>query len=90
MAMETWTRECAPFLPNFAVFAILAQVRNTISRWGKEPTQLGRATLVAYEEGSIALGFGICSYLYNSKIIPFTMRATLPNFVFLAVFCPVA
>ena len=36
--MEMWDRECGPFRPNFAVFAILGQVGNTISPWGKGPS----------------------------------------------------
>ena len=50
MAMEIWNRECGPFRPNFAVFAILCQVRNTISPWRKEPSQRKVAALVAYDQ----------------------------------------
>ena len=35
MTMEIWDRESGPFRPIFAVFAILGQVGNTISPWGK-------------------------------------------------------
>ena len=39
MTMDVWDRERGPFRPIFAVFAISGQVENTISPWGKEPTQ---------------------------------------------------
>ena len=37
MTMEIMDRECGPFRPIFAVFAILGQFGNTISPWGKGP-----------------------------------------------------
>ena len=88
MGMETCDRECGPFRPYFAVFAILDQFGNTISPWGKGPSQECRAILVAYDRGSIALGFRICSSGL-AGVLQLTVRATLPNFVFLDVFCPV-
>ena len=39
MATEIWDRECGPFRPNFAFFAIVRHVGNTISRSGKRPSQ---------------------------------------------------
>ena len=56
-AMEIWDRECGPFGPNFPVFAILRQVGNTRSPWGKRPSQKKKAIIVAYDQGSIGLGF---------------------------------
>ena len=89
MTMETWDRACGPVRPIFAVFAILGQVGNTISRWGKEPCQGEAIILVAYDQGSIALEFCICSFSL-AGIMRLTVRATLPNFAILAVFCAVA
>ena len=34
VAMEIWTHVCGPFLPNFAVFAIVCHIGTTISPWG--------------------------------------------------------
>ena len=42
MAMDIWDRECGPFRPIFAVFAISSQVGNTIFPWGKGPSQEGK------------------------------------------------
>ena len=89
MAMEIRDRDCGPFRPTFAVFVILGQVGNTISPWGKGPSREGRAILVAYEQGSIALGFRICS----SGLAGYMQHMVLPmspNFAFCAVLCPVA
>ena len=61
MTMEIWDRECGPFLPIVAVFAILGQVGNAISPWGKEISRKEVGILVAYDRGSIALKFRICS-----------------------------
>ena len=38
-AMEIWDRECGPFRPDFAVFAVLGHIGNTISACGKAPSQ---------------------------------------------------
>ena len=39
LTMEIWDRECGPFRPIFTVFAMLGQVGNTISPWGKQPSE---------------------------------------------------
>ena len=57
MKMEIWDRDCGPFRPNFAVFATLGEAGNIISPCGKGPGQKENAILVAYAQGSIALGF---------------------------------
>ena len=88
MTMEIWDRECGPFRPISTFFAILGQVGNTISPWGKGPS-VGGAILVAYDQGSIALEFCICSFGL-AGVVRLTVRAMLPNFACLAVFCPVA
>ena len=72
----------------FADFAVLGQVMKTISPWGKGTSQGEGAILVAYDEGSIALEFYICSGGLPG-IMQLTVRATLPNFALLAVCCPV-
>ena len=78
---------CGPFWLNFAVFAILGHVGNTISPWGKGPSQRGGLILVAYDQGSIALRCQICSSdLAGAKHL--TVRAAVPKVTFLAVFCP--
>ena len=87
IAMEIWDRESGPCRPIFAVFAILGQAGNTISPWGKKPSREGVALLVAYDQGSIAQSSCICSSGLAGVMQP-TVRATLPNFAFLAVFCP--
>ena len=89
MTMEIWDRECGLFQPKFAVFAISGLVENTTSPWGKGPSQIEVAVLVGYEQGSIALEFCICAYGLAGVMQP-SVRATLPNFAFLAVFCPIA
>ena len=89
MTMGIRDRECGPFRPIFAVFAILGQVGNTISPCGKRPTQRDLAMLVAYHQGSIGLEFRICTTGLEGVMQP-TVRATLPNFAFPAVSCPVA
>ena len=89
MTMEIWDRECGPFRPIFAVFAILGQVGNTISPRGKRPSQGEVGILVAYDQGSIALAFRICSSGL-AGVMQLTVRATFPNFASLAVFSAVA
>ena len=89
MSMDIWDRACGLFRPIFVVYAVLGQVGKTISPWGKGPSQEGVAILVAYDHGSIALEFRICSPGL-AGVMQLTVRATLPNFAFLAVFCPVA
>ena len=61
MAIEICNRECAPFRPNFTVFAILRHVGNTISPFGKGSRYAESVILVAYEQGSIVIRFCICS-----------------------------
>ena len=49
VAMEIWNHECGPLWPNFAVFAIVCHIGITISPWGKEPSQMEWAHIVAYD-----------------------------------------
>ena len=88
LGMEIWDREYGPLGTRFTVSAILGQVGNTISPWGKGPSQKIGGILVAYFQGSIDIGFRICSSGLAGNVQP-RVRATLPNFQFLAVFCPV-
>ena len=88
MVMEIWYRECGPFMPNFAVLAILGHIGNTMSSWGKGPSREGRAILVAYDQWSIALGFRI----YSSGLVrdmQYTAIALSPNFAYLVVLCSI-
>ena len=87
MTIYIWDRECGPFRPLFAVFAILGQLGNTISPWGKGSSQKPVTLLVAYGEGSIALQFRICSSGL-ARVMLLRVPATLPNSAFLTVFCP--
>ena len=89
MTMEIWNRECGPFRPIFAVFAISGQVGNTISPWGQGPSQRVVATLVADAQGSVALEIRISSFRL-AGVLQLTVCATLPQFAFLALFCPAA
>ena len=73
---------------NFPFFAILGQAGNTISPWSNGPSQERVAILVPYDQGSIALEFSIFSSGL-AEVMQLTVRATLPNFAFFAVFCPV-
>ena len=86
--MEIWDRECGPFRPIFTVFAILGQVENTMSPWGKGPSQEEKAILVGYHQASSSLDFRICSSGL-SGVMQLTVRATMPNFALLALLCPV-
>ena len=61
VAREIWNHECGPFWPNFAVFAIVCQIKTTISPWGKEPSQKGMAIFLAYNQGLNTLEFRVCS-----------------------------
>ena len=61
VAMEIWNRECGPFWPNFAVFAIVCHIGTTISAWCTGSSQEGRAIIVAYDQGLNAIEFRICS-----------------------------
>ena len=91
LAMTTDIRdhEYGPSRPIFAFFAVLGQVENSISPWGKGPSQERSENLLSYDQGSIALEFCICSSSL-AGVMQLSVRATLPNFAFLAVFCPVA
>ena len=61
VAMEIWNHECGPFWPYFAVFAIVCHIGITISPWGTESSQEGKAIIVAYDQGLNAIEFRICS-----------------------------
>ena len=87
MTMEIWDRECGPFRPIFAVFAILGQVGNTISPTGKGPSQEGAAIPVRNNQGSIALEVCICS-CGLAGVMQLTMPATLPKFALLLFSAP--
>ena len=87
MTMEIWHRECWPFGQIFTVFAILGQVGNTISPWGKGRSPKDLAILVPDDQGSIVLEFGIC-FSGLVGVVQLTVRATLLNSAVLAVFCP--
>ena len=62
MAMEIWNRECGPFWPNFAVFVIICHIRLTISPWGTGSSQVGKANIVAYDQGLKAIEVCSCSF----------------------------
>ena len=51
VAMEIWNHECGPFWPDFAVFVIVGHIGTTISPWGKRPSQIEVAIIVAYDQG---------------------------------------
>ena len=51
VTMEIWNHECGPFWPNFAVFAIVCHIGITISPWRTRSSQVGRAIIVAYDQG---------------------------------------
>ena len=53
MTMEIWDRECAPFRPISPVFAIVGNLGNIISPWGKGPSREEVEILVADDQGSI-------------------------------------
>ena len=44
--------------------------------------------VVAYDKGSMALGFRNCS-TGLARVMQLAVRAMLPNFALLAVFCPI-
>ena len=88
VAMEIWNHECGLFWPNFAVFAIVCHIGITISPWGTEPSQKGRANIVAYDRGLDAIEFCICS-LGSSGVIQLLVRSTIPPFAPHVAFCPV-
>ena len=57
VAMEIWNHECGPFWPNFAVFAMVCHIGNTISPWGTGSSQEGWAIIVAYDQEFNAIEF---------------------------------
>ena len=73
--------------PNFATFAILGQVGNTISPQGKGPSQNKRAILVAHDQGLMGQRFRIFSSGL-AGVTQLTVHATLPNLHFLLFFAP--
>ena len=70
-------------------FAIFGQVGNTISPWGKGPSQEAVVIRVPYDQGSISVALCICS-CGLAGVMQLTLRATWLIFAFLAVFCPIA
>ena len=88
LAMEIWNRECGPFWPNFAVFAMVCHIGITISPWGTGSGQEGNANIVAYDQGLNALEFRICSS-GSSGVIQLLVRSTIPPFAPHVAFCPV-
>ena len=84
-AMEIWDRECGPFRPILPSFAILGQFGNTINPWGSRFSQKKWVILVEYHQTSMALELCICSS-HLAGVMQLSVRATLPNFPFLAVF----
>ena len=87
MTMEIWDHLCGPFRRIFAVFAILGQVGNAISPWGKGSSQKPVTAVVAYDQGSILLEVCIC-FSGLAGVMLLRVPATLPTFAFLTVFCP--
>ena len=88
VAIEIWNHECGPFLPNFAVFAIVCHIRITISPWGTGSSQGEMANIVAYDQGLNAIEFRICSS-GSSGVIQLLVRSTIPPFAPHVAFCPV-
>ena len=89
MAMDIWDRECGPFGPSFAVFATLANLGTPYLHGARDLARMKRAILVAYAQGSIALGFDICSSSL-ARLMQLAVCPTSPNFALLALFCPAA
>ena len=77
VAMEIWNHECGPFLPNFAVFAIVCHIGITISPWGTRSSQEEEAYIVAYDQGLNAIEFCICSS-GSSAVIKLLVRSMIP------------
>ena len=88
VAMEIWNHECGPFLPNFAVFAIVCHIGITISPWGTGSSQEGGANIVADDQGLNAIEFRICSS-GSSGVIQLLVRSMIPPFAPHAAFCPI-
>ena len=87
VAMEIWNRECGPFWPNFAVFAIVCHIGTTISPWGTGSSQEGGAIIVAYDQGLNTIEFRICSS-GSSGVIQLLVRSMIRPFAPHAAFCP--
>ena len=88
VAMEIWNHECGPFWPNFAVFAIVCHIGTTISPWGKGPSRMESAILVADDQGLNTIKFRICSFGF-SRVIQLLVRSMIPPFAPHAAFCPI-
>ena len=88
VAMEIWNHECGPFLPYFAVFAIVCHIGITISPWGTESSQKKVANIVAYDQGLNAIEFCICSS-GSFGVIQLLVRSMIPPFAPHAAFCPI-
>ena len=88
VAMEIWNRECGPFWPNFAVFAIVCHIGTTISPWGTGSSQEGRAIIVAYDQGLNAIEFRICSS-GSSGGIQLLVRSMISPIAPHVAFCPI-
>ena len=88
VAMEIWNHECGPFWPNFTVFAIVCHIEITISPWGAESSQEGKAIIVAYDQGLNAIEVRMCSFGSSGVIQPL-VRSMIPPFSPHAAFCPI-
>ena len=77
--MASWVLAITLMYIKVAVFAILGHIGHTVSPGDKGPGQENNAILVAFEEGSIALGFGIRSSAMVGDIT-ITVIAMLHNF----------
>ena len=88
VATEIWNHECGPFWPNFGVFAIVCHIGITISPWGTRSSQNVEAHIVAYDKGSNAPEFCICSS-GSSGVIQLLVRSKIPTFAAHVAFCPV-
>ena len=85
ITMEIWDRGCGPFRPIFAVLATLGHVGNTISPWGKRPSQRGVGIFVAYDRARIAIEVRICSSGL-AGVMQLTVRPRCQSWPFL-LFC---
>ena len=88
VAMEIWNHECGAFWPYFAVFPIVCHTGITISPWGTESSQEGRAIIVAHDQGLNAIEFRICSS-GSSGVIQLLVRSMIPPTAPHAAFCPI-
>ena len=88
VAMEIWNHDCGPFLPNFAVFAIVCHIRTAMSPWGRGPSQSERGMIVAYHKGLNTIEFRVCSS-GPFGVIHLLVRSRTPAFAPHAAFCPI-